>query len=206
MKMAYETPKMKAELFQTNAYCLGCGSEQMYGYVIIDGNITITIGGGFSFFPGMGGGESLDVKLDKEQYTFDDDSLVKALNQNTGDSQYYYVAKEDSSVYLEWSTPEQAFVLYKEVGSESGFFDAAGNQIFDGKSTLQTNTGMPTSNPAYNKIGERDEKPSAYLYDFTDPTMEDIARTEAAGGWYSDHCLGKVDANRQSGSFVISNS
>lgn len=185
MKMAYETPKMKVELFQTNAYCdQTCGLAMMKGYVTV---------------------EAIINKV-KEIFTFYTEDKVVSLNQYSHQKQYYYEWENNDTAgtkyYLEWSAHQNgAFILYEETAN-SGYYnsqtlgdyvkDDYGNVIGDGSNTLQTNTGYSWSNPAFST--------NATWHDESKKDDEDYAGTEFlyngeavhANVWYADRCLGQV--------------
>ena len=183
MKMVYETPKMKAELFQTNAYCNSCGVEKVFGYIEVDANHEIT----------TGWGSMLQVVASvMGKFTFMGDKAISSKNQYTQESQYYYVAEEDSSVYLEWSQPYQTFVLYKEGGVNTGYYDSNDRQIFDGSSTLQTNNGNQWSNPSFEQ--------QSHMIDANGSV------SGTADSWWADHCMGEIATENVNGSYTIENS
>lgn len=199
MKLAYETPKMKAELFQANQYVAGCKYEKLYGYFVLADFVRtfagITIGNG-----------TMD-------FTFRHNSEITSKNQYQQTNQYYYVAEEDSSVYLEWSQPYQQFVLYKEAGATSGFYDNGSyggpdTQIYEGSTTLQTNDGSPVGGWGAHPEAEFDyqqpsheiNRPTSYLYQTADGTIlsdkngnPGQINRNGADYWISDHCMGAVD-------------
>lgn len=207
MKMVYETPKMRVEQFQTNAYCSNCGAGSiLVGVIKVAASIL-----------GNGAGRN-------DMLMFYGDSRVESLNQFSGQNQYYYTwsgntmndADDDttgfktwqmSDYYLEYSAYESQqqgrdiFVLYKE-SQYSGYYDVevegqykkddAGNVIGDGSTTLQTNTGMPYSRPAYSSpAGFREEGLNGPGTDF----LYEGERVHA-NYWFADQCIGQVSPEK----------
>ena len=211
MKMVYETPKMKAELFQANAYCNVCHTKKVVGMV------DINLGdNGMSLYSG----DNLIVKL-TGLLKFKADSAVYSLNQNRDVEQWYFKAEGNPNVYLEWSGHQQQYVLYYEAGATSGFYDATTSggggypgggstttytQIFDGSTTLQTNNGSGD----FHKAGGLEYStyingPTQYYYDYSDSTP-DVSRVNNVDAWVADHCLGIVNPNFYDDEFEIVNS
>lgn len=126
MKTKYERPLIKAELFQTNAYCGSCtGQVQLNGKLIVD-EINP---GGWTWNP------------DRVNYTthheFKESNKTSMINSNTGQQQYYYNCLDGDGYYLEysahWSESQElsggnpTFFLYKETNGKNGLQLAASN-------------------------------------------------------------------------------
>ena len=206
MKMAYETPKMKAELFQTNAYCVVCDNTPVFaGWVKVS-----------ALFAGM---------TEAVELIFKSTDKVLSLNQYTREEQYYYHwennrandswnktgndAWMNKDYYLEYSAPyseegNETFVLYQETANSGFYYDDRpgayveqnGVQIGNGSTSLQTNVGNP---PNF----EMDEEASnTYLSrgqgeSFFDPYdgTEFLYNGERvhANYWRPDICIGRVE-------------
>lgn len=188
MKMAYERPVMKAELFAANDYVAACTKmPQLSGFIeVIHKTIKL-------LFKGILNGEG----------------MIYSYNQYSGDDQFYYVGYdketgEKTDYYLEYSAHQNgAWVLYEESGASTGYYkyDGSGNkysssnydQIFDGSSTLQTNTG---AEPTFAKDSGWNYRETKY-YDSN-------GDTQTADAWVADKCLGTVTPS--DGTFTIVNS
>lgn len=179
MKMVYETPKMKAELFQASEYVNACTRDH--------------------YFTGK-----MFVWLDGVQYWFSDSSKRYMVNQNSGDTQWYWTEDSNPKLYLEYSahiskqTGQDTFIMYEEAEGASGFYDNLGSDTpydwrddewvlmdtgIDYGSTLQVNTGGEGTGYA---AQEGMKQTSTWYLDLN-------GERQQADGWYADHSLGVVD-------------
>lgn len=190
MKMAYEVPKMRVELFQANEYVNACSSMH--------------------YFTGW-----LSVQWNNITQWFFGDTKLNMLNQNTSQEQYYYKQVDrvqnadgtysaqdysgtDPILYLEYSAPYDTFVLYQEAGSASGYYDEGRNgrytQTVDGSTSLQVNDGSSNTNPRFEKAGHL-ITPWYGGVNYLDAN----GSVQNADAWYADHCLGEIEYEEEEG-------
>lgn len=179
MKMAYEQPKMSVEFFAPENYFAACDSMHTFtGWVV--------------------------VNQEGEEYRFWGEGRIETLNQFTGQRQYYYKEADDSSIYLEYSAHHDAFILYQEGGSTTGYYENVGSsrnpryeQIFNGGSSLQTNVGAGPTFAAGMNMQTRGQNGSGTNF------LDANGNTVHADAWMPDICLGKADPTQE---VVITNS
>lgn len=136
MKMAYERPVMRAEMFQTNGYCGDCMDVP------------------------TAAGSVITAKVGDIKYFFSTVRIAQT-NPNVGTPQYYYDEHEDyldvsgnagGTHFLEYSSDRNAFFIYQDatgsgLGAKDGVEYAGGlsakpssnSVITDGTGTLQVN-------------------------------------------------------------------
>lgn len=145
MKMKYERPVMKAELYQVNSFVAACGDPDFIGK-----RTSITLGSGEGadtgkWFNVPSGGSDFDnatpITGDMSAYdglTFT--TKTEQWSESANKWQYYWTATSGSDTYyLEYSAgwsdttnkKDDVFVLYKEDAASSGrddLYDALYNQ------------------------------------------------------------------------------
>jgi len=225
MKMVYETPKMKAEIFRTDAYCAACGNQP--------------------YFTGW-----LSVQWNNVTNWFFGDNKIEMINQNDYNNpdtrnQYYYkqverIKNEDGTysakemtgniLYLEYSAPYNEFVLYQEAagsGYYSDYQNGRGDNRSDpndydtfvsGANSLQVNNGDKGTTPWFEKdpgmvnnwFGypsteyyemNADGTPKVYNPEATDPREK--YKVVGADAWFADRCLGVTKFTREEGFAMI---
>lgn len=136
MKRVYERPAMTAEIFETNAYCNGCGTTIKTGELILNSNSTFnrTNNGGNDWVD-AGGYEKSEL-----YHTFTNDSIYQTVSGNCmggrnnkcrDDSQSIWrcVCHPEDAWYLEWShnythhfnNGKDTFFLYHETTGNNSF-------------------------------------------------------------------------------------
>ena len=126
MKMKYERPVMRAEMYQANNFIAACGENQSFSQMIGDVLRLSDIAGWF--LPGAGNNQS-DVTGDRVNtwnnlyggLTFDrKDRLGMTNPQNKQQYYWHTTGKDGTRYYLEYSAGrtdrnrKDSFVLYKE--------------------------------------------------------------------------------------------
>lgn len=125
MKLKYETPLMKVEVYETNAYCGSCdGQFQLNGTLTVSPN---------SWSSSNNSGKWSDTRQnlvpdneEKLKHTFIQANSVP-MTDTWGNPQYFWKCSDGDGYYLEYSayytqqnrgTP--TFFLYKEVNGKEG--------------------------------------------------------------------------------------
>ncbi|MBE5798434.1 MAG: hypothetical protein E7321_00580 [Clostridiales bacterium] len=157
MKMAYEKPMVRAELYQTNAYCSVCTS----GVPVLTTDISTSENGSwFSPVLGPSWGDNKQTLLSAGwdlSHTFNQgkaETMVSQATGHVGQTQYYWVcdcpdcAEKGEHYLLEYSAQWSSDTRYKDQNIFVLYKDTTGDQ------KLQVNWGnggwLP-DNPARNE-------------------------------------------------------
>lgn len=127
MKKVYESPKMTAEAFETNAYCGRCdGQFELNGTLIVEPSSWGSKNNDPGHWSDTGRGEGLIPDNEETlSHTFVQANSVP-MKDTWGNDQYFWRCSDGDGYYLEYSahwTGENnrpTFFLYKEVNGTSG--------------------------------------------------------------------------------------
>lgn len=200
MKMAYETPKMRAELFQAAEYVAACSNP------FIEGFLRVQEYGKEIWHYFFGGNKLMMLNQNQpsmEQYFYKKITGVE-LDANGNVTDYDNLGANDTMYYLEYSAPHDRFVLYQEAGANSGYY--TNNGFVSGANSLQANDGDTWTTPDFKEAaGDVYRIPDNansglkstqyYEYDLNTgaPVLTNGEYTTLdANGWYADECLGVV--------------
>lgn len=120
MKKAYERPLMKAEIFETNAYCGACADQPP----VLTGQLVVDLANGNWYSDNRGTAWSGNPAAYITRHTFVEANKVAQTSNYGGLDQYYWKCSchEGSPYYLEYSANftenynngNPTFFLYKE--------------------------------------------------------------------------------------------